>query len=196
MRLVRLFPGALACYTFIAPVGLSSESPPVPFDYFTNSWQVIGLPDYRDGTRVTPENELLLAGGARLRLGFGQPATGLSHTQTKTLREGWLPIVHLVSVNQGVHYAWTLWATPLPTVANWRAAFAGPTAGENYLNWVLVRASNRTSRPTPAAVEVSLVASNRVVPLAWQQMLPAAGHADVAFSIPFQIGRASCRERV
>ena len=34
-----------------------------PFDYFQNSWNVIGLKDYNDGTRVTPDNELILAGG-------------------------------------------------------------------------------------------------------------------------------------
>ena len=27
-----------------------------PFDYFRNSWNVIGLKDYRNGARITPAN--------------------------------------------------------------------------------------------------------------------------------------------
>ena len=31
-----------------------------PFDYFQNSWTVIGLKDYADGTRITPDNQLVI----------------------------------------------------------------------------------------------------------------------------------------
>ena len=37
-----------------------------PFDYFQNSWNVIGLKDYINGTRVTPNNELLLRNKTKL----------------------------------------------------------------------------------------------------------------------------------
>jgi hypothetical protein len=58
-----------------------------PFDYFRNSWNVIGLKDYDRGTRVTPDNRLQLADGeARIR--FGKRDTWLSRQQTKTLLEG------------------------------------------------------------------------------------------------------------
>ena len=30
-----------------------------PFDYFRNSWNVLGLKDYEHGTRVAPDNKLL-----------------------------------------------------------------------------------------------------------------------------------------
>src|SRR5580765_7430738 len=78
-----------------------------PFDYFKNSWSVIGLRDYKDGTRVTPENELLLSAKARLRISFGRKLEPLSRRQTKTLREGWLPIVQLAAEDGDVHYAFT-----------------------------------------------------------------------------------------
>ena len=41
-----------------------AAAPAESFDYFRNSWNVVGLKDYNFGTRITPENELLLAGGA------------------------------------------------------------------------------------------------------------------------------------
>lgn len=31
-----------------------------PFDYFINSWTVIGLKDYSFGTRITPDNKLMI----------------------------------------------------------------------------------------------------------------------------------------
>jgi hypothetical protein len=34
------------------------------------------------------------------------------------------------------------WATPLPTVEDWQKAFDWPTEGENYLNWIVVEATN------------------------------------------------------
>ena len=113
-----------------------------PFDYFQNSWNVIGLKDYNDGTRITPNNELLLADGDKAQLLFGKKLTPLSRKQTKTLFKGWMPIV-LLSANDGaVRYDFTLWATPLPTVKDWQKAYDWPTEGENYLNWITVKATN------------------------------------------------------
>ena len=56
----------LAGLAFSLP-GHSAE----PFDYFANSWNVIGLKDYRDGTRLTPDNRLLLAEGTQVQLRLG-----------------------------------------------------------------------------------------------------------------------------
>ena len=38
---------------------------------FPERWNVIGLKDYNDGTRITPNNELLLAGGDKAEMRFG-----------------------------------------------------------------------------------------------------------------------------
>ena len=92
---------------------------------------------------------MLLANKARLRLSCGPRLTPLSRKQTKTLLDGWLPVVLLATEEDGVRYEFTLWATPLPTVKNWRAAFDWPTEGDNFLNWVRVKATNLGPEPGP-----------------------------------------------
>lgn len=131
-----------AFFPFLAPMPVHAEE---PFDYFRNSWNVLGLKDYDDGARVTPDNKLLLAEGVQVRLRFGGDLTALSRRQTKTLMDGWLPIVLLHAEDGPVRYEWTLWATPLPTVEDWQAAFDWPAEGENFLNWIVVKATNTGS---------------------------------------------------
>ena len=128
-----------------------------PFDYFCNSWSVIGLRDYKDGTRMTPANELLLGGQQRVRLRFGRNLTPLSREQTKTLLEGWLPVVLLAAKDEAVRYEFTFWATPLPGVNDWLAAFDWPTQGENFLNWIVVKATNTGSVSAEAKVKVEQI---------------------------------------
>src|ERR1039458_3446171 len=113
---LSIFAIQFGCAAFAA---VSAEA---PFDYFQNSWSVIGLKDYNDATRITPQNELVLAGNARLRFSCGPRLTPLSRKQTKTLLDGWLPVVLLNTEEDGVRYEFTFWATPLPTVKDWRAA--------------------------------------------------------------------------
>ncbi len=125
-----------------------------PFDYFQNSWSVIGLRDYRDGTRITPENELLLADKGRVRIRFGRELAPLSRGQTKTLQDGWLPIVQLTARDAEVHYEFVFWATPLADVKDWRAAFDGPAEGENFLNWIRVRVTNTGGTATGAKLVI------------------------------------------
>ena len=156
------------------------------FDYFQNSWSVIGLKDYDDGTRVTPENELLLANNTRLRLSCGPRLAPLSRKQTKTLLEGWLPIVLLATEEAGVRYEFTLWATPLPTVKNWRAAFDWPTEGDNFLNWVRVKATNLGPAPAEARVQLDLLMTNASSPTAWSASLKPGRSAEICFRIPFK----------
>ena len=125
-----------------------------PFDYFQNSWNVIGLKDYNDGTRITPDNELLLAGGDKVQLRFGKELTPLSRKQTKTLFEGWMPVILLSAQDGAVRYDFTLWATPLPTVKDWQKAFDWPTEGENFLNWITVKVDQHRRRPGRGEVRV------------------------------------------
>ncbi len=119
------------------------------FDYFENSWCVIGLKDYAYGTRITPDNELMIGarpgegeGQVNVRLSYGRGLFPLSRQQTKTLLDGWLPVVLLSAEDGWVRYEFTLWATPLPNVKDWQAAYRWPTEGDNYLNWILVKATN------------------------------------------------------
>ena len=75
-----------------------------PFDYFYNSWNWVGLRNYRELARVTPDNAILLEGKNQLRFKYGQnPDANLkriSRRHTKTALEGWLPVM-LFSAEDG-----------------------------------------------------------------------------------------------
>lgn len=124
------------------------------FDYFQNSWSVIGLKDYAHGTRITPDNELILGNNEKIQIRVGRGLDRLSQRQAKALSGGWLPIVLLSTHDEGVRYDFKLWATPLPTLKNWRQAFDWPTEGENYLNWILVTVTNSGSVSATAKLRV------------------------------------------
>ena len=157
-----------------------------PFDYFRNNWNVIGLKDYDHGTRVTPDNRLLVADG-EVRLRFGEKRTALSRRQSKTLVDGWLPIIVIEAQEGRVRYEFTLWATPLPSVKDWQKAFDWPTEGENFLNWITVKATNTGPAAAKAAVFVELVRKgiSEKVPGAFLCDLAPAGSAKAVFRIPF-----------
>ncbi|HQH52667.1 MAG TPA: hypothetical protein PKY01_09600 [Candidatus Hydrogenedentes bacterium] len=123
-----------------------------PFDYFDNSWSVIGLKDYARGTRITPDNKLMIgasvgtsedeADKASVQIRFGGDLTPLSREQTKRLMDGWLPVVLLDAQDGPVRYEFMFWATPLPSLSDWQKAFGWPSEGENFLNWIAVRVVN------------------------------------------------------
>lgn len=129
----------------------------VPFDYFENNWNVIGLKDYPRGARVTPGNRIFLAGtNATVRVRFGNALTPLSRRHGKLALNGWMPIL-VINADEGpVHYCFTYWATPMPDVKNWRQAFDWPTEGENFVVWVRCQATNTSDQPARAVVEVKL----------------------------------------
>jgi len=157
-----------------------------PFDYFRNSWSLIGLKDYLDGTRISPDNDLLLADKQKLRISFGRHLTPLSRRQTKTLQDGWLPIV-LLSANQGeIEYRFTMWAAPLPTIEDWKSAYEGPSAGENYLNWVRVVATNRGAKPAEARVRIERIGSTDQEPISVDWTLAAGEEQTRDWCFPFQ----------
>ncbi|MCU0913951.1 MAG: hypothetical protein MUC88_05230 [Planctomycetes bacterium] len=128
------------------------------FDYFQNSWSLIGLKDYAQATRVTPENELLVKNAdgkdVKVRICYGRQLSPLSRTQTKRLLDGWLPVILITSQDESVRYDFTLWATPLPTVRDWQRAFDGPSEGENFLNWVRVKVTNAGDATADAKLKI------------------------------------------
>lgn len=169
----------------LAP-GLQAEE---PFDYFRNSWSLIGLKDYRCGTRLTPENELTLAQGKLLRLRFGTKQAPLSRSQTKTLLDDYLPVVLLRATEGDVQYDFTFWATPLTKAKDWRAAMDWPTEGEDYLNWIWVKVTNRGTTPAEAALKAEWVikgkseTSGDVAAATWS-LAPGASTAQV-WRVPY-----------
>lgn len=155
------------------------------FDYFTNSWNVIGLKDYMDGTRVTPNNELILAQAKRVRLYYGRELLPLSRKQTKTCLDGWLPILLLSAQDEAIQYKLTLWATPLPNVKNWRRAFDWPTEGENFLNWIRVEVVNTGPKTAEAKFSTELLGDLTwdVTPQTWK--LQPNERGETVIRIPF-----------
>ena len=127
----------------------------VLFDYFVNNWNVVGLKDYRNGSRITPSNELLLAGKTPVRIRLGPARTPLSRANPKLAMDGWMPIMLVTAMDGPVRYDVTYWATPLPDVKDWRKAFDWPTEGENFISWIRVTATNTSDKPADASVEVA-----------------------------------------
>ncbi len=131
---------------------VSSEA--LSFDYFTNNWNVVGLKDYTHGTRITPNNEMVLSGRTAVQVRVGPDRTPLSRAHSKLAMHGWMPIMLVTADDGPVRYEVTFWATPLPDAKDWQKAFDWPTEGENYLNWIQVKAVNTSNVPSEAVVEI------------------------------------------
>jgi hypothetical protein len=74
----------LLCTFVVRPASAGIED---SFDYFVNNWNVVGLPDYMYGSRITPDNEMYLAAGTALRVRVGRALTSLSRAQGKRARQ-------------------------------------------------------------------------------------------------------------
>ncbi len=160
-----------------------------PFDYFSNSWSVIGLKDYKDGTRITPDNRLLLSDGRELRIRIGEGKHRLSREQTKTLLDGWLPVVLLTAHNGRIRFDITMWATPLPTLKDWQKAFDWPTEGDNYLNWIVVKATNKGQSSATANLDavIVLAGSGQIASVSrLSRQLKPGETAETVLRVPFQ----------
>ncbi|MBI4605260.1 MAG: hypothetical protein HY721_25130 [Planctomycetes bacterium] len=175
----------LLCLALSAPA-----EPTQPPEHFANPWATVGLKDYSSGTRISPANELLLGGGRRVRLRFGAELRPLGRGPMKTLLEGWLPVVVIEARDGAVAYTFKVWATPLPSVKDWRAAFDGPVEGEDYLNWVAVEAADGGAVPAAAGFSAEATASGgggearRLASFAWR--LAPGGKERVVLRIPFE----------
>ena len=124
------------------------------FDYFVNNWNVVGLPDYMYGARITPDSEMQLAGGTLVRVRTGRQLSPLSRKLGKRAMEGWLPVMQVSAADGAVRYHITYWATPLPDSKDWSKAFRWPEETENFLCWISVKATNSSTAPAQAAADV------------------------------------------
>jgi len=127
---------------------------PTNFDYFTNNWNVVGLKDHVYGTRITPDNEMLLARKTPVQVRVGPNHVALSQKDPKLAMDGWMPIIQVGTQDGPIRYEVTFWATPLPDAKDWKKAFDWPTEGENYLNWIRVKATNTSDATAKAEVEL------------------------------------------
>ena len=147
---MRTCPAVLVA-VFVCQPGLAAEP---AFDYFVNNWNIVGLKDYVHGSRITPDNELLLSGKMPVQVRVGASRTPLSRAHGKRAMDGWMPIILVDAVDGPVRYEITYWATPLPDVKDWAKAFNWPTEGENFLCWIRVKATNTSDQPAKALVEL------------------------------------------
>jgi dienelactone hydrolase len=146
--------GSIAEYVIKDIAAFINKKSQPAFEYFRNNWTVVGLKDYERGTRVTPENELLLAGRDRVTIFCGDSLAPLGRQPGKTLEEGWLPVVLVSKEAAGVRYDFAIWASPMPSVPDWQKAYDGPVAGENFLTWVGVRARNESPAKVLARIRI------------------------------------------
>ncbi len=84
------------------------------FDYFANSWGLIGLKDYPSGCRITPDFHLQLADGVEAEFRFGADGTPLPRGIRRTCWGG-LPVVKAFA-DFGGHLGAVVivYAVPLP----------------------------------------------------------------------------------
>ncbi len=191
-RRARAYPGRAFLLVLVLLAGGLPAWSQEPFDYFRNSWSVVGLKDYRDGARITPDNKIQLADNV-VTLRFGRNFAALNRKETKVLADGWLPIV-LVSASDGaVRYDFTVWATPLPDVRDWKAAFDWPTEGENFLVWIQARATNTGAEPAEAQVRVEQTRPAGAPAKAMTWSLAPGASAEGAVRLPFAPDAAAAR---
>jgi len=154
--------GIAAVLGLAAVSGVADKaSDALKFNYFVNDWNVVGLKDYDDGARVTPDAAILLSGkGVMVRVRYGAGLMPLAHSDEKSLEDGWMPIIRVAAKDKTVRYEFTYWSTPMPSVKDWRKAFDWPTEGDNFLVWVAYRAVNRSKASAKAAIEVSVDAAH------------------------------------
>jgi len=174
---------------WISPVLTCPLRADEPFDYFDNSWTVIGLKDYAQGTRITPDNQLIIHDSngkpSKVLIRFGQQLTSLTRRQVKILMDGWLPVVSITAEDGQVMYEFTLWATPLPSVKVWQKAFDWPIEGENFLNWILVKVTNTGQTEADAKLKVERSKPSSATYKAFTQSLAPGENAETVISIPF-----------
>lgn len=160
-----------------------------PFDYFSNSWTVIGLKDYSFGTRITPDNQLVVRDEnnkpSNVLIRFGQQLNLLTAKMTKTLMDGWLPVVLVTAKDGDVIYEFTFWATLLPSAIEWEKAFDWPVEGENFMNWIMVKVTNMGRTTAQAKFKVERSEPSGLTYKTFSRSLSAGEEAQAAISILF-----------
>ncbi len=84
------------------------------FDYFANSWGLVGLKDYPSGCRITPAWHLQLADGVEAELLIGEERTPLPRGLTRGLLAGVPRPYSFISYGEGVWLSVSAFAAPLP----------------------------------------------------------------------------------
>lgn len=155
MKPAQLIPAFLPVILLFCSLNSTQAQNHSSFDYFTNNWNVAGLKDYPRGARISPENRVHLdeTNGA-VEIRFGQNLDPLSRKQGKLAYDGWMPIILINADESGIQYEFTIWATPMPDVKNWKEAYDWPTEGDNFAVWIRYRVVNTTNFPAKAKLHI------------------------------------------
>ncbi len=141
----------------LAP-GVSVKNVLEPFDYFKNSWAVTGLMDYPEATRISPDGKLFLGDGSACQLLVGENFVPLDNRVKKTLKNGYVPIVHYQFIlNGSVEYQLEILACPIDSEGD--SGFSWPYR-PNYLNLVRLIWRNLTDATQSAGFGLSWAAGN------------------------------------
>ena len=166
-----------------------------PFDYFSNSWALIGLKDFPDGTRLSPTGEFLLGGGRACQLLAGDGLFPVDSRVKRTLAKGYLPIVvQDFILNDAVRVTVEALAVPLDDPG--RPSYEWPLE-PNFLNLVRVGFRNLGRAPAkavagfgwrPAAPELKVLTAQKEWALSAGEdvlaLLSAEGPLDVIAAGP------------
>jgi hypothetical protein len=143
------------------------------YEYFANSWGLVGLKDYRDGTRIGPDGTLFLGEGAKCQFLVGEAYAPLPTDIIRSLEKDSvqlsglfrpqadvaafdvaLPVVNLNWATEHLSYEFIIFASPLnPADAS---SYGHPPASENYLNQICVRVQSESLETTSAPVGISI----------------------------------------
>ncbi|MBM3473748.1 MAG: hypothetical protein FJX75_10810 [Armatimonadetes bacterium] len=144
------------------------------FDYFANSWGVVGLKDYPSACRITPDWRLQLADGVEARWLLGAEATPMPRGIKRCLYEGLpVPESHFL-VGGTLDYWFTPCAVPLPG-----RPYDYLKHSRDEDNFVVVASAsvrNLTAQPQPARIAVQLQAAG--TPLALVPGAPGEAMAE------------------
>ena len=161
---------------FLLAPGVSVRNVDEPFDYFVNSWAVIGLKDYVQAARITPAGELVLAGELLCRPRIAAQMAPVNWRVRKTLRKGYLPIVRIdLVVNDRLRC--TIEALACPLDAPWKARYDWPEGG-NFVNLLRATLTNLRDAPTEAAFGLEWTRKGKPVDCTLKQGAPP-GRAEV-----------------
>ncbi len=119
-----------------------------PFDYFTNSWGLIGLKDYPGATRVSPDGRFLLGDQRSFRLFLGDGRIPLNSRVKKMLLKDYLPVLlYDFIVNESIEFSVEAFSCPLDSSNP--DGFEWPS-GPNFLNLMKVTLHNHDDSPHSA----------------------------------------------
>jgi hypothetical protein len=144
------------------------------FDYFANSWGLVGLKDYPNGCRIAPDWTLQLGDGVQASWRLGDGSVQLPQGIRRELVDS-LPIVRSAVLMDGVvRYEWTVFGLPLPgRPYDYRKRSSDD---DNFVIVAVVRATNLSPQQQSATLAVELASGGE--PLA----LMAGSQAGVALA--------------